>query len=62
MALAQRVKAIAPRVVRTNAGAENFMSSPMGFFDLITVKLGLIDLNPRTMGKLFPMRQFKGKH
>jgi hypothetical protein len=53
MALAPSVKAIAPRVVRTNAGAENFMSSPMGFFDLITVKLGLLDLNPRTMGKLF---------
>jgi hypothetical protein len=55
MALAQRVKAIAPRVVRTNAGAENFMSSPMGFFDLITVKLGEADLNPQTIGKLFLM-------
>jgi hypothetical protein len=40
MALAPKVRAMAPRLVRTNAGAENFMSSPMWFFDLITVKLG----------------------
>jgi hypothetical protein len=41
MALAPKVRAMAPRAVRTNAGAEIFMSSPMWFFDLITVKLGV---------------------
>jgi hypothetical protein len=40
MALAQRVRAMALKVVRKKAGVENFMSSPMWFFDLITVKLG----------------------
>jgi hypothetical protein len=55
MALAPRVKAMAPKVVRTNAGAENFMSSPMWFFDLITVKLGLPDLIPPDDGELFLM-------
>jgi hypothetical protein len=55
MALAPNVKAIAPMVVRTNAAAEIFMSSPMWFFNLITVKLGVMDLNPPGWGKLFLM-------
>jgi hypothetical protein len=55
MALAPSVRAIAPKVVRTNAAAENFMSSPIWFFDLITVKLGEMDLNPHDFGKLFLM-------
>jgi hypothetical protein len=55
MALAPKVRAIAPRLVRTNAGAENFMSSPMWFFDLITVKLGGPDLIPPRSCKLFLM-------
>jgi hypothetical protein len=55
MALAPKVRAMAPRVVRTNAGAEIFMSSPMWFFDLITVKLGDVNLNPQTIGELFLM-------
>jgi hypothetical protein len=55
MALAPSVKARAPKVVRTNAGAENLMSSPMWFFDLITVKLGEVDLNLHDFCKLFLM-------
>jgi hypothetical protein len=55
MALAPSVSAMAPKVVRTNAGAENFMSSPMWFFDLITVKLGGYDLIPPECCKLFLM-------
>jgi hypothetical protein len=55
MALAPSDRAMAPRVVRKNAGAENFMSSPKWFFDLITVKLGEMDLNPHDFGKLFLM-------
>jgi len=31
------------------------MSSPIWFFDLITVKLGEMDLNPHDFGKLFLM-------
>jgi hypothetical protein len=46
---------MAPRAVRTNAGAEIFMSSPMWFFDLITVKLGEMHLNPHDFDKLFLM-------
>jgi hypothetical protein len=46
---------MAPRAVRTNAGAEIFMSSPMWFFDLITVKLGEADLKPHGCAKLFLM-------
>jgi hypothetical protein len=55
MALAPSVRAMAPRAVRKIAAAENFMSSPMWFFDLITVKLGETDLNPRYFFKLFLM-------
>jgi hypothetical protein len=35
MALALSVRAMAPKVLRKNAGEENFMSSPMWFFYLI---------------------------
>jgi hypothetical protein len=55
IALAQRVRAIALKVVRKKAGVENFMSSPMWFFDLITVKLGEMHLNPHDFDKLFLM-------